>query len=259
MEKLNLQRFGEEPEAAENAQTEGAGEKARESGPSFQELIGGAYRQDYERAVGQRIQAAIQQRFKNQKDYQKQAQAAQPIVEALSARYGIPADDWAGVAQRFSQEQAGSAGAPGPETRQEQAPGEEREASPRLRRHFLRLRQEAEELRREFPGFDLFQEMGNPAFARMTAPGMDVSLRHAFYAVHGPALEREGMAYAAQQAEARIAASVAAGASRPQENGLGKPADAPWGLDVTAMDRKARAEYRRRIHNGEKINFQDQL
>ena len=126
-----------------------------------------------------------------------------------------------------------------------------------LRQHFARLTRQAEELKRTFPGFDLMQELRNPAFVRMTAPGTGVSVKDAFYAVHGEDIQRDSMEYAAIQAGRRIAASVQAGASRPLENGVQAAAPVAIGIDIRGMDKKQREEYRRRIHSGELINFVD--
>ena len=126
-----------------------------------------------------------------------------------------------------------------------------------LRQHFAKLTREAEELKKTFPDFDLTREMTNPAFARMTSPEIGVSVKDAFYAVHGEDIQRESMLYAALQASRRIAASVQAGAGRPVENGIQGSAPVVIGVDIRGMSRKQREEYRRRIHSGEAINFRD--
>ena len=126
-----------------------------------------------------------------------------------------------------------------------------------LRRHFASLTRQGEELKQVFPDFDLMREMQNPAFVRMTAPGTGVSVKDAFYAVHGEDIQRESMQYAAAQAGRRIAASVQAGASRPVENGIQGAAPVTLGIDIRGMNKKQREEYRRRIHSGETINFRD--
>lgn len=128
-----------------------------------------------------------------------------------------------------------------------------------LRRHFAELTRQGEELKQIFPGFDLMAEMQNPAFVRMTAPGTGVSVKDAFYAVHGEDIQRESMQYAAAQAGRRIAASVQAGASRPVENGIQAASPVMIGVDIRGMNKKQREEYRRRIHNGEIINFRDKF
>ena len=101
MERLNLQRFGEEVESVQSEDGDatggGAAETPENGRTDFRQLIAGEYRQDYEKAVGQRIQAAIQQRFKNQQDYRKQLDAVQPILQTLGGRYGLNAEDIAGI------------------------------------------------------------------------------------------------------------------------------------------------------------------
>ncbi|MBR4538428.1 MAG: hypothetical protein IKO52_06240 [Clostridia bacterium] len=133
----------------------------------------------------------------------------------------------------------------------------QREAA--LRQHFARLTKQGEELKQTFPDFDLMREMQNPAFVRMTAPGTGVSVKDAFYAVHGEDIQRESMQYAAIQAGRRIAASVQAGASRPVENGIQAASPVMIGIDIRNMNKKQREEYRRRIQNGETINFRDKF
>ena len=260
MEKDNSQQFSEgaETQPIESADT-AAGETtadAHEARQSFQTLISGAYRSDYEKAVGQRIQAAIQQRFKNQQDYKKQLDAVQPILQTLGGRYGLNAEDVTGISERLRDESAGPA---------QQAQGQEAKEETRtprrdyLKEHVQNVNAQAEALRKVFPGFDLRTEMANPVFVRMTSPGVGMSVKDAYFAVHGQELQRDSMMYAAEQARERIAASVMAGASRPRENGLDPAAAASMGIDVQSMDRKTRAEFRRRIRNGEKINFMDQV
>lgn len=264
MERLDLQRFGENPEAApvetagREVTDEGSAEPSGGGRASFRQLIAGEYRQDYEQAVGQRIQAAIQQRFKNQQDYKKQMDAMQPILQTLGGRYGLNAEDIAGISDRLRQE---NPGAPAPEetVSREENSGKEAPAGDPLEKYVQRVNAQAEALRREFPGFDLAKEMDNPAFMRMTSPGVGMSVRDAFFAVHSQELQRDSMQFAALRAGERIAASVMAGASRPRENGMDASGSADRGVDVQSMDRKTRAEYRRRIRNGEKINFMDQL
>ena len=251
MVRLNLQRFGEETEPMDSPAGDVTGGEATgttEHGRTdFRQLIAGEYRKDYEKAVGQRIQAAIQQRFKNQQDYKKQLDAVQPILQTLGGRYGLNAEDVAGIADRLRQE---------PDNAQNPEPADTPAAAhDYMQEHVRGVNAQVEALKKEFPGFDLMAEMRNPAFVRMTSPGVGMSVKDAYFAVHGQEIQRDSMLYAAQQAGERVAASVMAGASRPRENGLDPAGSADMGVNVQSMDRKTRAEYRRRIRNGEKINF----
>ena len=252
MEQSNLQRVDEEMETQDSVNDAAAGETTEAPGSgrtAFRQLIAGEYRQDYEKAVGQRMQAAIQQRFKNQQDYKKQLDAVQPILQSLGGRFGLDAGDVEGISEKLRLENTEASTA-------EQA---ENQTPPFLQEHVRSVSAQAEALRKELPGFDLAAEMKNPAFVRMTSPGVGMSVKDAFFAVHGQEIQRDSMRYTAEQVRERIAASVMAGASRPRENGLDPVGSAGMGIDVQSMDRKTRADFRRRIRNGEKINFMDQV
>lgn len=285
MMQLDLQRFAESMDGG--AQGTGSGGPAAAVDPAaggnagsenqgaFDQLIQGQYKQDFENAVGQRVQAAIQQRFKNQQDLQKRIDGYSPIMQALGAKYGRDPGDVEGIAKLLTDDdslyadEANRMGLPVETVKtmkrleadnarlkaMEQRTAED-EA---LRMHFQRVSQQAEELKQTFPGFDLMQEMQNPRFARMTGPEIGMSVKDAFYAIHGEEIQRQSMQYAAQQAGQRLAASVRAGASRPMENGMQRGAPANLAVDVKGMDKKTRDEYRRRIKNGEIINFRDKV
>ena len=115
-------------------------------------------------------------------------------------------------------------------------------------------------LKKTFPDFDLTQEMMNPAFARMTSPEIGVSVKDAFYAIHGEEIRQQTMQAAAQQAGQRLAASVQAGAGRPVETGIRGGMPMQMSVDIAHMDRKTREEIRRRVHQGEAgIDFSSKI
>lgn len=281
MVKMDLQRFADEGMPAEgggDVTTEGSGSMVNpnagtgnQNHPSFDDLIKGEYKEDYDR----RVQAAIQQRFRNQTDLKAKMRAYDPIMQTLGQKYRLDPSDVEGITKRLTDddslyaEEANRMGLPVEtvktmkkleaenkrltETQQQNA----EEAA--LQQHFAKISQQAEELKADFPGFDLMTELQNPRFARMTSPDVGISVRDAYYAIHGEEIQKQSMQYAARQAGQRIAASVRSGAARPRENGMGKQVSAPMGVDVAHMDPKARAEYRRRIMAGEDINFRDKI
>ena len=95
-------------DAQEAAGAEEDGAESRETEPgqeeTFQQLIRGKWHDAYEQAVGQRIQSAIQQRFRNQKDWQKQIKEWTPIAQALSEKYGLAPDDYQGILEKMTAE-----------------------------------------------------------------------------------------------------------------------------------------------------------
>lgn len=176
-----------------------------------------------------------------------------PILAALAERYGLDEDDAEGIMERLEEENEMDREAP--VERRAFAGANEKPAYDEVDRHTEQVIREAEELRRLIPDFDLRREMRNPRFIFLTAPGMGISVKEAFFAIHG----EEIMRYAAARAGNRLAASVRSGAGRPMENGMQAQNPVSMGVDIRNMDKKLREEYRRRIHNGEMINFRDRI
>ena len=281
MVKLNLQLFAEGEGTAEatggdvtGGQAGGQEAQGQQLTP-FQQMIQGEGKAEFEHAVGQRVQAAIQQRFKNTTDYKKQLNSMAPIMQELGKRYGVDAGDAQGIYAKMTddlslyQKEADETGN-SPETVREmhrlRAEVERAKAAEAmsaedaaLNRHIEQVAKQAEELKKVFPGFDLMAEMANPAFVRMTSPGVGLSVKDAYYAIHGEEIAQEAMRYTAQQAGQRLAASVQAGASRPMENGQRRQGPVNMQVDITHMDKATQERYAQRIKNGELINFVDKL
>lgn len=265
MIKMDLQRFAEGDEGAgtelmTDAAT-AAEENPAEGGETFEELIKGRYKNEYQ----QHVQDAISRRFRNQKDLEKQYA---PITQALGQKYGIDPRDVDGIAKRLTDddslyaEEASKMGLPvatvkrmkqlEAENQRFQAAQQESQEEMALRQHFARISKEAEELKQLFPSFDLMEEIRtNPRFARMTSPQIGLSVRDAFYAIHGDEIRAQSMQAAAQQAGQRLAASIQAGANRPVEGGARGAAPVQVSIDVAHMSKERRDEIRRRLHNGE--------
>lgn len=280
MEKLNLQLFaeGEGQEASggdvTGGQAGGQESQAQQLTP-FQQMIQGEGKAEFEHAVGQRVQAAIQERFKNNRDFKRQLNDMAPIMQELSRRYGVDAGDAKGIYAKMTddlsmyQDEADRTGN-SPETVRdmhrlraevERARAAEKQSADdaAMNRHIERVAKQADELKKVFPNFDLMTEMANPAFVRMTSPGVGLSVKDAYYAIHGEEIAQEAMRYTAQQAGQRLAASVQAGASRPVENGQRRQGPVNMQVDITHMDRATQERYAQRIKNGELINFVDKL
>lgn len=112
-----------------------------------------------------------------------------------------------------------------------------------FRNHFRELERQAEEMKLYFPGFDLRQELKNPVFARMTAPGVGLRVEDAFYAVH----RRELQSAAVQAAKRQVSSAIASGALRPRENGLAGQAPAVSSFDYRSASKEQREDLKRRI------------
>ena len=116
-----------------------------------------------------------------------------------------------------------------------------------LREHLEALRRQAARI----PGFDLREALRDPAFVRLTAPGMGVAVADAWFALHREEAERR------QQAENRaaLARAAAASARRPREGGGSAPA--LIAADYRSMSRAEQLRIKQRIREagarGEKL------
>lgn len=97
------------------------------------------------------------------------------------------------------------------------------EEEQRFAAHLQNLQQQSEALKATFPQFDLSQELQNPVFARMTAPGGGISVEDAYYAVHRKELQAAAMQVSAQKTAEKISNAIQSRSARPNEAGAGAP------------------------------------
>lgn len=267
-------------EAQERAQT--AAQPQPEKRP-FDEI-----EQLYHDEIGQKIQTAIQGRFKNQTDNAEELNSTKAELEKQSkllaalaeSQYGIKpgadgkidlaaiegkvnqsrAEEYAlenGVSEEFATERLEMEAKLEEQDRQLrefQAAEEQRKQDEALYEQFQQHREQAEAFREKMPGFDLVKEMeSSPVFTRLISNG--VGVESAYYAVHHKELMAVGQQAAAIQAQRALAASIQAGQSMPSEGGLGRsPAANPGSVvDPHAFTKENRRELRRRVARGEKV------
>lgn len=122
-----------------------------------------------------------------------------------------------------------------------------------FRAHLASLAVQAESLRAEIPDFNLRQALQDPDFLRMTSPAVGLSVRRAWYALHGEQLRRA----AAERSALALTESLASGALRPREGGRGLAAGTLSESDPHSWSRQQRETVRRRVYEaaarGEKI------
>ena len=127
----------------------------------------------------------------------------------------------------------------------------------KIQQHFEKLHQQGEVMKKTFPGFDLMTELKNPAFARMTAPNVGISVEDAYYAVHRNEIQTASMQVAAQKTAQKISNSIQAGRSRPSENGTTGQAPSVTTFDYRNASKEQRDELKRQIRaaaaRGEKL------
>lgn len=242
----------------------------------------------YHDEIGQKIQTAIQGRFKNQTDNAEELNSTKAELEKQSkllaalaeSQYGIRpgadgkidiaaiegklnqsrAEEYAlenGVSEEFASERLEMEARIEEQDRQLrelQAAEEQRQKDEADHARFLQHQEQAQAFREKMPGFDLIKEMeASPVFTRLINNGIGVE--SAYYAVHHKELMAVGQQAAAIQAQRALAASIQAGQSMPTEGGLGRsPAANPGSVvDPHAFTKENRRELRRRVARGEKV------
>ncbi len=256
--------YGKQPQAQQEipAQTDAAEQEGSEKAESFEELISGRYKADFEA----RMQGIIQDRLRGSRE--REAKTA-PIIEQVARRYGMDAKaadfDLAALSDAISgdmsqyESEAAEKGLDVEtvaklhklETMQEQERA--RTEQGRIQSHLEGMLRQGEQLKATYPNFDLEAELKNPQFVRLTAPGVGVDVKTAYEVVHADELRSQMMQFTAQKAAQKVTASVAANSRRPAENGMSGSAGAVHKSDPSTFTKADRAEIRRRVANGEKI------
>lgn len=117
----------------------------------------------------------------------------------------------------------------------------------RYEQHIQRMHQQAQALRQVFPDFDLRKELKNPAFARMTAPNVGISVEDAYYAVHRRELQNKFMQVAAQKTAQAISNSIQSGQRRPAESGTSGQAPSVTTFDYSKATPAERAAFKKHL------------
>lgn len=234
----------------------------------WEELKKGEYRDLY----GQDVQKAIQERFKNQADANKQLESMQPMLQALMKKAGVEsvqelselildddslyedeAEEMGMTVERYKQFKA-------LQDEHDRRAAEDAQAQQRtmLMNHFKNLTAQAEQLKQIFPNFNLQAEMQNETFKRLTMPNSGVSLEDAYYAVHRKELGPQIMAYGMNRAREQMGQTIQAQRQRPVEGAMAGRGQAATKMRINPnnLERKERDKIRDLIHRkGAKISF----
>ncbi|MBR3293892.1 MAG: hypothetical protein IKI69_05665 [Oscillospiraceae bacterium] len=190
--------------------------------------------------LNQELQGIISERVKGYARARDTLKELQPALELLAQQYGLEAKEGQGLDlaaltkaitedERYWEDKAAELGVTPDVARKVvgydklQAAEEQRERDAleqqQFKLHVGRLFQQAEELKKLFPDFDLRRELDNEKFRLFTSPQIGMSVKDAFYAIHHDEIRQAESALIAKRTQEAFAASVAAGAVRPQEGG----------------------------------------
>ena len=171
-----------------------------------------------------------------------------PAKEGTMPEAGGEKHDASGADERVPAEKAQNPPVPAAPGQPPLGKGAFENVQTELREHLALLRAQAAEM----PGFDLEQALRDPAFVRLTAPGVGVSVRDAWYALHREETERRRN----EENRAMLAKATAASARRPREGG-GSGGTALIAADYRSLSRAEQLRVKKRIFEagarGEKI------
>lgn len=282
--KYFLQLFADEGTASEGATAEAAdagslatdtagesqvatGEEAPET---FDSLIQGKYKDDYNK----RVNDAIKKRLKNVGDLKGRLESMNPMLQILAERYEMDASDLSkldinSLVQKVSEDnsffedaalKAGMSVEAYKRMRKAEADNQamraQMESNTRQyeqRQKFESFQRAAEEVKQIYPGFNLDVEMQNPEFERLTWQA-GVPLRTAYEIMHKDEILAKGMEVATQKTAEMLSNKIQSGKGRPSENGLqSKAAAKTEGTSPSTWSKEYRAEIRDRVRRGEKV------
>lgn len=250
---------GQEPAAAAGQGSE----------PTFAEMIAGKYKGDFDKEVSRIVRSRVKAAQEENTRLKEESAQWSEIGRYLQSRYGsdgkqlsvqelaqhIAADDYyveleadrngisAELQRKMNQERWGRER----DQRELQALRQEQAD----REYFARVAREAEELKQEYPDFDLREALRDPDFMEWTKRGKSVKQVYSWF--HHEEIVRAEQQKAAEAARQQTAASIASGAARPAENGARPAAPTTQQADPSKFSPEKMEKIRQAASRGEKV------
>lgn len=237
----------------------------------FEKLISS----DYKDLYSDRVQQIIDKRFKNYKPLEAKIAALEPVLQLLSQKHGVDANDVESLAraieedESYYEEEAMQRGLTVEqlkiekqllrENEQLKNALEERQKVETQQQTLTKWQQEETELQKFYPGFSLEAEAENPDtgkrfLAILTAPGG--TMKAAYEAVHIEDILGGAMQYTAQQVAQKITNDIRTRGMRPAEVGANvRGSGTVFKTDPRTFTKEDRKEISKRVARGEIISF----
>ena len=245
--------------------TEANGQQSAPQEPTFDELIKGKYKADYDA----RVQKTIQARMRGAKANEERLAKTEPLLQMLGQKYSVDPGDVDGLMAALDNDdqmwQAEAADKGMSVENLKALRTAERENAMLKRQQELNQREaaaretytkwvaQAEQAKQKFPGLDLESCLEDAQFVSMLQSGVDVE--SAYWARYHDDIMQAGMEKATTEAQKKLSASVASGSRRPTESGVGNGPTVSQKVDVSNMSRSEFTAYMDRIMRGERISF----
>ena len=227
----------------------------------FDKLING----DYKDMFDSKVQNILQKRLKGTRETVEKYERLAPMLDMLSKKYGIDANDTEGLTKAIEDDDAYYEA----ESMETGIPVEQLKEMKRMERQNAELKEQlkqrnareqmavwmnqADQLKSIYPGFNFDAEIENKSFAQLLRAGVDV--RTAFEVVHKDEIMPAAMQYTAKTVEQKLTNKIIANGARPTENGMNSQSAAVVKSDVSQLSKADRQEIIRRVARGEKIRF----
>jgi len=257
----NVQYGTQADPAAAGQETVNADERAAK----FEELIKGEYKDLYE----DRLKDTISKRLKGTEEVVRRYDALSPVLDLLAQKYGVDTNDVDALSkaieddETFYEDEALEKGMTVEAVKQMRKMErenaalkkamEEKQNKERAEQDFAKWMQEADRVKEIYPGFDIREQLQDPALRRLLMSG--IPLQQAFEALHLKEIMGGAMQFTAGKIAGKVANHVASGMKRPQEGAMGNQATTVSKRNVSQLNKADRQEILRRAARGEKIGF----
>lgn len=208
----------------------------------------------------------VKERLKNSKQAEAQMEKLAPVLAGLAQKYGKDTTDLDGIIAAYTdddslyEQEAMERGLDVSvlkhikQLEADKAASEAKAVAQRNQAHIQGLWEQGEALKQIFPGFDLWTELQNPQFMRLTSPEVGISVEDAYHLIHRKEIQAASAQIVAQKTQQKLSQAAASGVRRPSENGSQSVSSA---LDIrddpSKWSKADREEVKRRARSGEKI------
>ena len=258
-------KYGIQEEAAPAAEVQTPTTAQHDRNATFEALIKGEYKDLYDA----RVQDIVKNRLKGSKETVDKYNALLPVLEILGKKHGVDASDIEALTKAiqdddsYFEEEALEKGMTVKQLKEIKAMErenaelkrqmQERQTKENANKLYAGWMQQAEEVKKVYPSFDMRAEMNDPRFLDLLRSNIDV--RTAYEVIHKDEIIGGAMQFTAKTVESKIAKKIAAGGARPTENGMSSSSPAVVKSDVSQLSKADRQEIIRRVQRGEKIRF----
>lgn len=238
----------------------------RDMNAEFEKLIKGEFKQQY----NDRVSNTVRQRLKSTDETVKKYEALSPVLEMLSNKYGVDSGNIEALSKAiedddsFFEDEALEKGITVQQLKEirkmerENAAlkkqMQEQETKENASRLYAKWLDQAEQVSKIYPSFDLESEMQNPKFVDLLrVPSVDV--RTAYEVIHKDEIIPSAMAFTAQAVEKKLTNKIIANGARPIENGIVPQSASLIKSDPSQLTHKDIQEIRKRVAAGDTIKF----